>query len=350
MYNKSAQMTAGRRQRQSGVHSSAGRKKQHRPSQSQENIRLVQLLVCLVLFFTVFIGKGVFPDKMVQLGGDIRALLSSNIDLQGALTNLGASLSEEEGTLLESLGDFCIQVFGTGEVETQPELSSNQSPILTNLLDTEVQLLSASPARGESSTSLYTKYAEELSLVTPDTGQESTAPESTESVEAPEAVPAAGTILLQSDYSGQPLPEDYTMDWLSLGELETVTPVLGHLNSEYGYRDHPINGECQFHGGVDIGGQTGDTIAAFADGTVEYIGENLSYGLYMQIDHGNGVKSFYAHCSKICVSKGQTVAVGEKIGEVGSSGTATGPHLHLELKYHETHLNPVYYVEFLSEQ
>lgn len=91
-------------------------------------------------------------------------------------------------------------------------------------------------------------------------------------------VPAAGTLLLKSDYSGKELPNNYTMDKLSLGDLETVTPVLGHLNSVYGYRDHPINGVYQFHGGVDIGGQTGDPTAAFATGTVEYVGKTTPMG------------------------------------------------------------------------
>lgn len=70
--------------------------------------------------------------------------------------------------------------------------------------------------------------------------------------------------MIKSDYNGQVLPEGYTMDQLSLGDLDTVTPVLGRINSVYGYRDHPINGVYQFHGGVDIGGQMGDPIAAFA--------------------------------------------------------------------------------------
>ncbi|MEA4932045.1 MAG: M23 family metallopeptidase, partial [Lawsonibacter sp.] len=144
--------------------------------------------------------------------------------------------------------------------------------------------------------------------------------------------------------------ENYTMNQLSLGDLETTTPVLGHINSIYGYRKHPLTGEYQFHGGVDIGGQTGDPIKAFAAGTVEYVGKDDSYGLYLQLDHGNGVKSFYAHCSAVCVTKGQSVALGEKIAEIGSSGAATGPHLHLELKFDQTHLNPVYYIQYLSDQ
>ena len=59
------------------------------------------------------------------------------------------------------------------------------------------------------------------------------------------------------------------------------------------------------------------------------------------------MKSFYAHCSEVLVTKGQTVAMGETVARVGSSGSATGPHLHLELKYGKMHLDPAYYVEFL---
>ena len=123
--------------------------------------------------------------------------------------------------------------------------------------------------------------------------------------------------------------------------------MFGPLWSTYGYRDHPVDGEYKFHNGVDIGGQEGDAIGAFADGTVDYIGKNDTHGLYLQLDHGNGIKSFYAHCSKLCVSKGQLVAAGEKVAEVGSTGVATGPHLHLELKWNGLHLDPSYYVEFL---
>ena len=76
------------------------------------------------------------------------------------------------------------------------------------------------------------------------------------------------------------------------------------------------------------------------------MGQDDSYGLYLQLDHGNGIKSFYAHCQSVCVTKGQAVAAGEVIAAVGSSGAATGPHLHLELKWNRLHLNPAYYVQF----
>ena len=76
------------------------------------------------------------------------------------------------------------------------------------------------------------------------------------------------------------------------------------------------------------------------------IGEDPTY---LQIDHGNGVKSFYAHCSKLCVSQGQTVAAGETVALVGSTGVSTGPHLHLEIKCNGVHVDPAYYVTFLTD-
>ena len=164
----------------------------------------------------------------------------------------------------------------------------------------------------------------------------------------PQVLPA-GAVVQVSDYDGPTLPDNYTMDQLSLGELETMAPISGRLTSGYGYRTDPVKGTAgDFHGGVDIAGSEGSPIAAFADGVVEYTGEDNSYGRYFQIDHGNGVKSFYAHCSQVLVQKGQTVALGETVGLVGSTGNVTGPHLHLELKYGKLHLNPAYYVEFLD--
>ena len=313
-----------------------------------ERIRLLQLLVCLVLFLTVFIGKGVFPTKLLQVRDDILAMISSDTDFRAAFSQLGESLSDGEETLFGALGDFCIEVFGSAE--TQPEERSGEPvPQMTSLLTEESQFFSTNPDGQELSAHYFTSDMPMVTLHTQEKPETPAEPAS-EPGKKPEAIAAVGTVLMKSDYDGPVLPEKYTMDQLSLGDLETAVPVLGHLNSSYGYRDHPIDGQYQFHGGVDIGGQTGDPILAFASGTVEYVGKDDSYGLYLQIDHGNGVKSFYAHCSSICVSKGQSVEIGEQIGAVGSSGSATGPHLHLELKCNGVHVDPAYYIEFLTDQ
>jgi murein DD-endopeptidase MepM/ murein hydrolase activator NlpD len=164
------------------------------------------------------------------------------------------------------------------------------------------------------------------------------------------AVLTVGTVLETGSAGGAEAPEGYTMDKLSLGTIEPVAPVFGVLTSDYGYRDHPISGKHRFHGGVDIGAEEGTPIVAFSDGRVEYIGEDNSFGLYLQIDHGNGVKSFYAHCRELCVRKDQRIEAGETVALVGSTGTTTGPHLHLELKCEGVRVNPAHYMSFVSEQ
>lgn len=316
---------------------------------SQEQVRLLQLMVCLTLFLVIFLGKGIFPQKLEQLRGDIFALITTDFDFRGALSDLGESLSESD-TVLSDLGDFCIEVFGgRTQEENKAEPTAFIPPQPTGVLASELQFLSRNTGIAVR-TAHYVDYArfglEPLDRTVPEEMQPA---ETVETPEEPPVIPAAGTVILVSDYDGPELPDNYTMDQLSLGELETMTPVEGHLTSGYGYRDHPMSGKNAFHSGVDIGGQEGGPIAAFAAGTVEYTGENDSYGLYLQVDHGNGVKSFYAHCSRIVVTKGQTVALGEKLAEIGSTGVSTGPHLHLEIKYNKLHLNPAYYVTFLDQ-
>lgn len=338
MYEHSAQMV-----RRRGAGGRSGRRQAGR----QERVRLIQLSVCLLLFLTVFVGKGIFPGRLVQLRDQVLTYISADFDFRGALAGLGESLAGGDSVLAD-LGEFCVQVFGSAAPEPEEPVQQVEfQPIQpASVLTAELEFISKNPDQ----LARTARYVDSELLAVPLVHREEAPPLQEETPPEEEtAVPAAGTVVLRVDYTGQPLPGNYTMDQLSLGELETVTPVLGHLNSVYGYRDHPIDGRYQFHGGVDIGGQVGDPIAAFAAGTVEYVGEDNSYGLYFQIDHGNGVKSFYAHCSAVTVTKGQSVAMGETVGRVGSSGSATGPHLHLELKYHKMHLNPAYYVDFLEE-
>lgn len=317
---------------------------------SQENLRLIQLFVCLILFLAVFLGKGIFPGKLLQIRDDLLTIITSNTDFRAAFSSLGDT--ESEDGIFSRLEDFCIEVFGSTDPENPDSASSQAVPEMASFLRAESSFLSGSPDEQAITDHLLSQNAWKLPMTSAASSPAASEPQAEEAITEPEpaAVPAAGTLILKSDYAGDPLPANYTMDQLSLGDLETMTPVLGYINSGYGYRDHPINGTYQFHGGVDISGHMGDPIQAFASGTVEYVGEDDSYGLYLQLDHGNGVKSFYAHCSAVCVTKGQTVSIGDTIAKIGSTGMSTGPHLHLELKFNKMHLNPVYYIEYLSDQ
>ena len=124
------------------------------------------------------------------------------------------------------------------------------------------------------------------------------------------------------------------------GTLQWPLPVAGTITSQFGHRVDPITGEVSSHTGTDIACAEGTPILAAADGVVT-VANGLdnwggSYGYYIQIDHGGGLETLYAHCSSICVTTGQQVQVGEVIGYVGHTGRATGSHLHFEI-----HINKI---------
>ena len=132
---------------------------------------------------------------------------------------------------------------------------------------------------------------------------------------------------------GKLMPPDSTRT--PTGTLQWPLPVAGTITSQFGYRVDPITGEVSSHTGTDIACAEGTPILAAADGIVT-VANGLdswggSYGYYIQVDHGGGLETLYAHCSSICVTTGQQVQVGEVIGYVGHTGRATGSHLHLEV-------------------
>ena len=120
------------------------------------------------------------------------------------------------------------------------------------------------------------------------------------------------------------------------GTLQWPLPVAGTINSQFGHRVDPITGEVSSHTGTDIACAEGTPILAAADGVVT-VANGLdnwggSYGYYIQIDHGGGLETLYAHCSSICVTTGQQVQAEQVIGYVGHTGRVTGSHLHLEVR------------------
>lgn len=120
-----------------------------------------------------------------------------------------------------------------------------------------------------------------------------------------------------------------------------VRPVPGGITSGFGMRFHPILHRSRLHAGCDFGGGTGTPIVAVASGTVVYAGTMRGYGNVVVVDHGGGLSTLYAHCSSIGVSDGATVAQGQTIARVGSTGLATGPHLHFEVRKNGAPVNPV---------
>ena len=123
--------------------------------------------------------------------------------------------------------------------------------------------------------------------------------------------------------------------------LPMIWAHMGKINNEFGYRRNPFGGRSyEFHSGLDIDGNRGDIVVAPANGVVIKAGWQGGYGNLIEVDHGNGLTTRYGHLSQIQVRAGDTLARGQLIGLVGSTGRSTGPHLHFELRLNDKPINP----------
>ena len=149
--------------------------------------------------------------------------------------------------------------------------------------------------------------------------------------------------------------ENLSQERMELGLLENIMldkdlkqsldpkgwPVKrGYISSAYGYRSDPFTGKKAFHKGVDIPSAMGSPIHALAAGVVTYSGNKKGFGNMVEIDHGNGYSTRYAHISKLVVKTGDRVDQDQVIAEIGSTGRSTGPHLHLEMFKDGRRFNP----------
>ena len=324
-------------------------------AKKQVGTHLIQLTVCVGLFLCVYIGRGIFPAKIETMGTQILEIMGADTDFRGAFSRLGVTMMEKD-SLIGDLGAFCVEVFG-GE-EQAPAV-----PVLGGITAEEHSFLTENPTQAE----LMTHYLRQDDIpqewadmmldkeVDTEVVAEEREPEEMQTLEPMElaptplsTVPAIGTVLEVVD-SDVKLPRKTTLNHIYLGDIESITPVLGVVTSSYGQRDNPVGAGEDFHKGVDIRGKTGTPIQAYADGTVDYVGSSSSFGLYFRLDHGDGIKSFYSHCDEILVKKGEKVSMGEKVATVGATGKVTGSHLHFELTWNGTFVDPCYYIDYLED-
>jgi murein DD-endopeptidase MepM/ murein hydrolase activator NlpD len=137
---------------------------------------------------------------------------------------------------------------------------------------------------------------------------------------------------------------------VNLADAPSLWPVQGVVTSSFGARLDPFNGEGAFHTGLDIATNRGDAVRAAAGGTVLKAGMGSGYGREVVIDHGHGIETLYAHLSGFAVTEGQDVSRGDIVGYVGTSGHSTGPHLHYEVRIHDTPVNPYKYLRNTARQ
>lgn len=323
---KTARVEAGRR-----VY--VGKRGQKAALGKREKRRLLQLVACLLLFLTVFFARGV--DRLEELRDRLNAAICANTDFSAAFADLGWSVASGR-PIGETLGELWVDVMmPSGKIAAE----SNGGGVLY----------------WQALRTLGTPYAKPASALTelisyPDrtNPMEASVTRTVSAAQLEQLEQEAEPAVVHMEYTGPALPDNTTMDRYALRLGETVTPVMGTLSSDFGWREHPIDGEEKFHCGVDLAVDTGTPVLAFAAGTVDYIGESDIYGQYLQLRHANGVTSFYAHCSKLCIQQGQSVAAGEKVAESGDTGRVTGPHLHFEIKRNGVRLQPIYYIQTLS--
>ena len=259
----------------------------------------LKLYISAGIFILLTAVRVISPSFAAQLADEIENVLVMEHEQTVSVIELGKSLAE---------GEVISTFFQKGENKPGPE--PTPAP-------TAVTAITPAPAP----TPAPTPIAE---------------PQPTEN-------PAVAAFLeSQAAYAEYAVPTNVSYECPVL-PFEYVSPVSGIKSSGFGYRLHPIENKVKYHYGTDFAANTGTAVTAFADGVIVAAGDSDSYGKYMIIDHGDGYSTLYAHCSELCMGCGN-VSKGDVIARVGSTGAATGPHLHFELMCNDTYLNPEFYL------
>ncbi|SEM37823.1 Murein DD-endopeptidase MepM and murein hydrolase activator NlpD, contain LysM domain [Luteibacter sp. UNCMF331Sha3.1] len=167
------------------------------------------------------------------------------------------------------------------------------------------------------------------------------------------ALPAAldkSIASLSTQFDSQQAQLEALRDMLTDRNIEsslrpTGMPVNGYISSYFGGRPDPFSGHAARHTGIDIAAPKGTPVTAVAEGMVTFAGQRSGYGDVVEIDHGNGYMTRYAHNSAIVATPGQRVRVGDVIAKAGSTGRSTGSHVHFEVWFHDRVVNPLAYVK-----
>ena len=133
------------------------------------------------------------------------------------------------------------------------------------------------------------------------------------------------------------------------GVPQVMPASIDNISSGFGYRRDPFNGSGAMHKGLDFRGPIGAPIHAAAAGKISFVGQKSGYGNVVEVSHGNGLMTRYAHMSKFAARIGQKVTAGDVIGAIGSTGRSTGPHLHFEVRINDRAVNPRPFLEIAPD-
>lgn len=323
-------------------HASYARKQPHTGAaagtDNKTKRRFVQLVCCLIIFGAALLVKLLSPDSAEAMKRAMADSIGNGIDYKAAFATVGQTLSSGGG-IAEAFRVLSGELFGEKSdgqpaadmpEDTNPaQKDPGTDPPSDSGGGEDGQALSPQPTASDASPRGFESVPLRLSgwevSLSEEDALDDTAP-----------VPFGMEVPPTVDYTNYPI------------DFSHMTPVSGPMTSDFGYRDHPVYNETLFHYGVDIGANSGDSVSCFADGTVDAAGYSDTYGNYVKVLHKDGISTFYAHLRKILVAEGQTVKKGDVIAQVGMTGTATGPHLHFEVRRGDTMLDPKYYVDFSS--
>lgn len=130
--------------------------------------------------------------------------------------------------------------------------------------------------------------------------------------------------------------------------LDNMPIRRGYITSSFGYRSDPFSGKTKFHGGIDFAGTEGTEIYSVADGVVIHAGPQSGFGNLVEVDHGDGMVTRYAHARSVAVRVGELVSKDQLVAYMGSTGRSTGTHLHYEVLRHGKRVNPASFIRIAS--
>lgn len=279
---------------------------------SKDDIKInrtaIKLAVSIIIFAVVLLLKLSSPQIIDSVREDVLSILNANIDYKSAAAAFADGISGRKG--IKDAATEVISYLSADEQDVQVHLpiddhndkNKTSSNIVTipddvTYLKTKDELVSA--------------FKEE-----------------------------------KKEFSDHELPLNTTYEMPDIN-LQYVLPAQGRFTSDFGFRDHPVDGKVKFHYGLDIGAEEGSEVLSFSDGTVSSVSDSNSYGLNITVTHANGVTTRYAHLSEILVESGDEVKIGDVIAKSGRTGNATGPCLHFEIRVNDVYVNPEYYLSFV---
>lgn len=279
---------------------------------------VIKLISCVCIVLAAAGVKMLFPNFVSGLRTDALAMLGGNVDYEAALSVMGEAVSGKK-SLKDAITEAYEYAFTIIDDEAVEVYATEKETEVTEPEELEAENNSDTPV-------------------------EQNVTDNTEVMDQINTPKIRNLTYIHSGEASPPEGASYAMAYIG---FDYCMPVDGTLTSGFGYRDHPVDGKIKFHYGTDFGAEEGTDILSFGSGTVYAVGESSTLGLYVMIDHEDGVRTVYGHCSQVMVSGGDSVKTGEKIAEVGSTGNATGNCLHFEIEVNGVNVDPEYYLTWV---